>query len=128
MDDDSQWKTEEYHDHDMHVLASYRGNENPALPGPGAQWDFTLHVTPRRSTPDSPGAETARSDPESFYPTQAMAENMGFLKGRDMIEGRAQTRTSGSGPAGRPCDCTRRQRCLHPPLTVTPTAERECLL
>jgi hypothetical protein len=100
MDGPSQWKIEEYHDHDMHVLASHRGNENPDLPGHGAQWDFTVHVTPHGSTPESPGTETARSDPKIFYSTQAIAENMGFLKGREIIEGRAQTRTTGSGPAG----------------------------
>jgi hypothetical protein len=97
MDHDSQWKTEEYHDHDMRVLAKHRGMENPDLPGHGAQWDFTVQVTPHGAGPESAYAETARSDPAIFYSTQAIAENMGFLKGREIIEGRA---TAGAGPAG----------------------------
>jgi hypothetical protein len=39
---------------------------------------------------ESPGAETVNSDPAIFYSTRAIAENMGFLKGREMIEGRAK--------------------------------------
>lgn len=88
MNDQSLWKTEEYHDHDMHVCAQQRVVENPDLPGHGAQWDFTVKVTSHGAGPDSNEAETARSDPDIFYSTQAIAENMGFLKGREMIEGR----------------------------------------
>jgi hypothetical protein len=90
MDQNSQWKTEEYHNHDMHVLAKHRGIENPDLPGHGAQWDFTVQVTLHGSGRESAGAETVNSDPAIFYSTRAIAENMGFLKGREMIEGRAK--------------------------------------
>jgi hypothetical protein len=86
VDHDSQWKTEEYHEHDIHVLAKHRAIENPDLPGHGAQWDFMVQVTPRGRGPDSADAQTARSAPDIFYSTQAIAENMGFLKGREVIE------------------------------------------
>lgn len=98
MDHDSQWKTEEYHDHDIHVLAKHRAIENPDLPGHGAQWDFTVQVTPRGMGPDSADAHTARSAPDIFYSTQAIAENMGFLKGREVVEGRAKSGADGAGP------------------------------
>ena len=96
MDDNSQWKTEEYHNHDMHVLARRRPVENPDLPGHGDQWDFTVKVTSRGAGPDAADAETVRSDPNVFYSTQAIAENMGFLKGREIIEGRAQDGAGGA--------------------------------
>lgn len=92
MDSSSQWKTEEYHHHHMHVLAKHRAVENAELQGHGGQWDFTVKVTPHGAGPDSTDAETATSDPDVFYSTQALAENMGFLKGREIIEGR------GTGP------------------------------
>ena len=101
MEPDSQWKTEQYHDHDMHVLAKHRSIENQDLPGHGAQWDFTVQVTPRGQGPGTPDAETAMSDPEIFYSTQAIAENMGFLKGREIIEGRAKVGIGGAEPGGR---------------------------
>jgi hypothetical protein len=97
MDQNLQWKTEEYHQHDMHVLAQHRAVENPELPGHGAQWDFTVKVTPHGSPQQAAGAETVKSDPDIFYSTQAIAENMGFLKGREIIDGRAG---AGDGAAG----------------------------
>jgi hypothetical protein len=100
MDNDSQWKTEQYHDHDMHVLAKHRGIENLDLPGHGAQWDFTVQVTRQGLGPDSADAETARSEPDIFYSTQAIAENMGFLKGREIVEGRTSAGAGGAGPGG----------------------------
>jgi hypothetical protein len=100
MDQNSQWKTEEYHNHDMHVLAQHRTVENSDLPGHGAQWDFTVKVTPRGAGPESAEAETAKSDAAVFYSTQAIAENLGFLKGREIIEGRAKHGIGGD-PGGR---------------------------
>jgi hypothetical protein len=73
MDQNSQWKTEEYHNHDMHVVAQHLAVENPDLPGQGAQWDFTGNVTPRGTRPESAEAETVKSDPAIFYSTQAIA-------------------------------------------------------
>jgi len=101
MEPDSEWKTEQYHDHDMHVLAKHRAVENQELPGHGAQWDFTVQVTAHGQGPGAADAETAMSDPEIFYSTQAIAENMGFLKGREIIEGRARTGVGGTEPGGR---------------------------
>jgi hypothetical protein len=92
MEQNSQWKTEEYHDHDMHVLAQHRAVENPDLPGHGAQWDFTVKVTPRGTGPESAEAETVKSDAAIFYSTQAIAENLGFLKGREIIQGASPPR------------------------------------
>lgn len=100
MDQSSQWKTEEYHNHDMHVLARHRAVENPDLPGHGAQWDFTVKVTPHGTGLESGAVETVMSDPAIFYSTQAIAENMGFLKGREIIEGRARTGAAGGAPGG----------------------------
>jgi len=97
MNDDSQWKTEEYHGHDMHVRAQHRVLENQDLPGHGAQWDFTVKVTPHGEGPESAQAVTANSDPSIFYSTQAIAENMGFLKGREIVEGRV---AGGAGETG----------------------------
>ncbi|MFL6719102.1 MAG: hypothetical protein ACJ8G3_22375 [Burkholderiaceae bacterium] len=97
MDQNIQWKTEEYHDHDMHVLAQHRAIENPALPGHGGQWDFTVKVTPHGLGHESAEARTVRSDPDIVYSTQAIAENMGFLKGREIIDGRVG---AGDGAVG----------------------------
>jgi len=88
MTDDLAWKTEEYHAHAMHVQTRHRPAENPGLPGHGAQWDFTVKVTPVDAGPTWANAEIANSDPGIFYSTQAIAENMGFLKGREIVEGR----------------------------------------
>lgn len=88
MEDGAAWKTEEYHAHDMHVRTSKRVVEDAALPGHGDQWDFTVKVTARGAGLDAADAEVGRSDPDVFYSTQPIAENMGFLKGREMIEGR----------------------------------------
>ena len=60
MNPDGQWKTEQYHGHDMHVMAQRRAHENPDLPGHGDQWDFVLKVTAGGDGPDSPNAETVR--------------------------------------------------------------------
>jgi hypothetical protein len=100
MDQNIEWKTEEYHQHDMHVLAQHRAIENPELPGHGAQWDFTVKVTPHGVAHEAGEAETVRSDPNIFYSTQAIAENMGFLKGREIIDGRVKAGDSAAGHGG----------------------------
>lgn len=91
MNDNSQWKIEEYRGYDMHVFAQHRAVENQNLPGHGIQWDFTVRIVPHGVAPDADQADTATSDPDIFYSTQAIAENMGFLKGRELIDGRAVT-------------------------------------
>lgn len=100
MDQNIEWKTEEYHQHDMHVLAQHRAVENPKLPGHGAQWDFTVKVTPHGLGREAGEAETVRSDPNIFYSTQAIAENMGFLKGREIIDGRVKAGNNAAGHGG----------------------------
>lgn len=100
MDSNIEWKTEEYHNHDMHVLAQPRAIEKPDLPGHGDQWDFILKVTPRGLNREAAEAETVRSDPSIFYSTQAIAENMGFLKGREIIDGLVKAGASPTGHAG----------------------------
>lgn len=73
------WKTEEYHGRQMRVCASLRTPENEALAGHGQQWTFTVMI-------DDKGA-SATSDAGFFYSTQAVAEDMGFLRGRELIDG-----------------------------------------
>ncbi len=101
MSDAGSWKTEEYHSHDMHVSTRRRAAGADDLPGHGDEWDFTVKVTPRGAGPDAALAEVGRSDPDVFYSTQAIAENMGFLKGREMIEGRAADGHSETGQGSR---------------------------
>lgn len=101
MDQAGEWKTEEYHGYDMHVSTMQRRNDNGDLPGHGEQWDFVVRITHRGAGPEALESETARSDANIFYSTQAIAENMGFLKGREIIEGRAVSRTGESAESGR---------------------------
>lgn len=84
--DRTKWKTEEYHGKQMHVCAESRRPESAALAGHGLQWSFTARITGvGASATDDKGA-SATSDPELFYSTQAVAEDMGFLRGRELIE------------------------------------------
>ena len=85
--DQTGWKTEEYHGRQMHVCAETRVPENEALDGHGLQWRFTVRVTGIGAGPTDAQAASATSDPELFYSTQAVAEDMGFLRGRELIEG-----------------------------------------
>lgn len=81
------WKTEEYHGKQMHVCADSRVPENVALTGYGVQWTFTVRITGIGTGPMGQEAASVTSDPELFYSTQAIAEEMGFLRGRELIEG-----------------------------------------
>jgi hypothetical protein len=101
MDNSKEWKTEEYHNYDMHVRTSPRAVENDCLPGHGDQWDFTVRITHRGAGREATEHETATSDPDIFYSTQAIAENMGFLKGREIIEGRIVNRAGETEPHSR---------------------------
>lgn len=85
--DISGWKTEEYHGREMHVRAALRVPENEALAGHGLQWTFTVRITAIGAGPMHDKAVSAKSDPELFYSTQAVAEDMGFLRGRELVEG-----------------------------------------
>lgn len=85
--DTSGWKTEEYHGKQMHVCAAPRVPENAALAGHGRQWTFTVRITGIGAGPADDKGASATSDPDMFYSTQAIAEDMGFLRGRELIEG-----------------------------------------
>lgn len=80
------WKTEEYHGKQMHVCAESRIPENAALAGHGLQWRFTVRITAIGAGATDENGVIATSDPGLFYSTQAVAEDMGFLRGRELIE------------------------------------------
>ena len=84
------WKTEEYHGKQMHVCAAPRVPENAVLAGHGQQWTFTVKITGISAGTMHDEALSARSVPELFYSTQAVAEDMGFLRGRELIEGASE--------------------------------------
>jgi hypothetical protein len=86
-EDQQQWKTQEYHGKQIHVCAALRVDENEALPGHGQQWDFKVRVTENGAGPTARECASAESDPESFYSTQAVTEDLGFTKGRELVEG-----------------------------------------
>ena len=85
--DGTEWKTGEYHGRQMHVCAVQRVPENEALDGHGLQWTFTVRITGIGAGPTDDKSTSATSDPGLFYSTQAVAEDMGFLRGRELIEG-----------------------------------------
>lgn len=81
------WKTEEYHGMKIQVWTEPRAVENEALSGHGQQWTFTVKITDKGAGPMAEPSASAKSDPGIFYSTQAVAEDMGFLRGRELIEG-----------------------------------------
>lgn len=88
--DKTGWKTEEYHGKQMHVCAEPRVPESAALAGHGLQWTFAVRITGIGAGPMHDNVVSARSDPELFYSTKAVAEDMGFLRGRELIEGASE--------------------------------------
>ena len=85
--DRQEWKTEEYHGKHIHVGTAPRINENDELSGHGQQWDFKVRVTDDGAGPTAHECANAQSDPEKFYSTQAIAEDLGFTRGRELVEG-----------------------------------------
>ena len=85
--DQQVWKTQEYHGKHIHVCAVRRSTENDALSGHGQQWDFKVRVTDNGAGPTAHECARAESDPESFYSTQTITEDLGFTKGRELVEG-----------------------------------------
>jgi hypothetical protein len=81
------WKTQEYHGKHIHVCTSQRVHENEELLGHGQQWDFKVRITDNGAGPKAHECASATSDPESFYSTQAITEDLGFTKGRELVEG-----------------------------------------
>jgi hypothetical protein len=65
---------------------------NPALDGHGLAWDFLVSVGDASAVPDADTGDAqhaTRSDHNIFYSTQVIAEQMGFIKGRELVEHRA---------------------------------------
>ena len=85
--DGHEWKTVEYQGRQIHVCAVPRAHENEALSGHAQQWEFMVKITANAAVPLSEVSESVRSDPELAYSTQAIAEDMGFIKGRELIAG-----------------------------------------
>lgn len=85
--DQTGWKTEEYHGKQMHVCTALRVPRNEVLSGHGSQWTFTVRITENGSGPIDDKGASAKSDRGLFYSTQAIAEGMGFVRGRELIEG-----------------------------------------
>lgn len=82
-----EWITQKYHGKQIHVRTAPRVNQNAELPGHGQQWDFKVRVTENGAGPTAPECASAESDPESFYSTQAVTEDLAFTKGRELVEG-----------------------------------------
>ena len=82
-----QWKTQEYHGKQIHVCTTRRTHENEDLPGHGQQWDFKVRITDGGTGSAAHEFASAESDPEAFYSTQAVTEDLGFTRGRELVEG-----------------------------------------
>lgn len=81
------WKNEEYHGRQIHVCVTPCAEQDETLAGHGQQWGFTVNITVPGAGPMSDSVAHAQSDPELLYSTQAIAEEMGFIKGRELIDG-----------------------------------------
>ena len=98
--DQQEWKTQEYHGKQIHVCTVPRVNENKELPGHGQQWDFKVRITENGAGPASHESASAESDPGSFYSTQTVTEALGFVRGRELVEGMSpasETLKAGAG-------------------------------
>ena len=85
--DRQEWKTHEYHGKQIHVCTLQRINDNNELSGHGQQWDFKVRITDNGAGPTDHECAIAESDPESLYSTQSIAEELGFIRGRELVEG-----------------------------------------
>jgi hypothetical protein len=86
-DESTQWKTQEYHGRQIHVCTALRTVDNEELAGHGQQWKFTVRVTGNGGGTPEDECARADSDPEIFYSSQSIAEDLGFVRGRELIEG-----------------------------------------
>jgi len=84
--DQQEWKTQEYHGKQIHVRTARRISETQDLSGHGHQWDFRVRITEKGAGPTANECASAESDPASFYSTQAVTEDLGFVKGRELVE------------------------------------------
>jgi hypothetical protein len=92
MTTENGWKVEQYHGAKLMVRAERRQQENAELVGHGDAWDFTVVVAdPTASAAEAEAdlSHAVKSDRDVFYSTQVIAEQMGFIKGRELVEHRA---------------------------------------
>ena len=85
--DRQEWNIEEYHGKHIHVCTALRVNANEELSGHGQQWHFKVKITENGAGPTTHECARAESDPGTFYSTQAIAEDLGFVSGRELVEG-----------------------------------------
>ena len=91
MQQEQDWKTEQYHGAKIMVKATLREQENPALDGHGQAWDYLVSIGEENATPQSDSSDAqhaVQSDRNVFYSTQVIAEQMGFIKGRELVDHR----------------------------------------
>ncbi|MEO5659313.1 MAG: hypothetical protein ABIQ90_05880 [Polaromonas sp.] len=86
-DDKPQWKSLDYRGKQIHVRAALRAAQAEELQGHGQQWDFKVKVTDSGAGPMGEPLASAESDPGIFYSTQAITEDLGFAKGRELVDG-----------------------------------------
>jgi hypothetical protein len=90
MTTENGWKVEQYHGAKLMVRAELRQKENAEIVGHGDAWDFTVVVAdPSASAAEVDLGHAVKSDRDVFYSTQVIAEQMGFIKGRELVEHRA---------------------------------------
>jgi len=85
--DKPEWKTLDYRGRQIHVRAALRVAQAEELQGHGQQWDFQVKVTDSGAGPMGETVASAESDPAVFYSTQAITEDLGFVKGRELVDG-----------------------------------------
>jgi hypothetical protein len=86
-EDKPEWRTLDYHGKQIHVLTALRANPTEELDGHGQQWDFKIRITDGGAGPTGTPLASAESDPATFYSTQAVTEDLAFVKGREMVDG-----------------------------------------
>ena len=111
MREENGWKVEDYHGATIKVRAQQRKQENPALDGHGHEWDFLVAINDAGTsaggsmnaaapasvqngalaTGTAADANTIRSDQNVFYSTEVIAEQMGFIKARELVDHRKPT-------------------------------------
>ena len=114
MREENGWKVEDYHGATIKVRAQQRKQENPALDGHGHEWDFQVAIdddgtraggsliaaSPASvcngalATGTAADANIIRSDQNVFYSTEVIAEQMGFIKARELVDHRKSTTPS----------------------------------
>ena len=86
-EDKPEWKTLDYHGKQIHVSTALRVHQAEELDGHGQQWDFKVRITDSGAGPTASPLASAESDPASFYSTQAVTEDLAFVKGRELVDG-----------------------------------------